>query len=214
MKKLLFLVIVISLLAACKNITGIQGSGTAKTETRNLTGFKEVKAGGAVNIDISFKPEYSITVEADDNLLEHITTEVSGDTLVIGMKDNINSKNKIIIKITMPELADLHISGASTANVAGFKGDKLTAELSGASKAKIDGVTSEFNGRASGASSIDAANLKAENADVNSSGASNITVNASGDLKADASGASSVTYIGDPKSIKQNASGASSVKKK
>jgi hypothetical protein len=114
----------------------------------------------------------------------------------------------------MPELAKLDISGASTANVAGFKGDKLVAEFSGASKAKLDGSVREFNGRASGASSIDAANLTAENADVDSSGASSITVNASGDLKADASGASHVIYIGDPRSLKQNASGASSVKKR
>lgn len=214
MKKLLFLVIVISLLTACKNITGIQGSGTAKTETRNVSGFKGIKAGGAINLDITFKPEYTVTVEADDNLLEYITTEVDGSALVIGIKDSVSSKSKINIKITMPELTDLDISGASTANVSGFKGDKLVAGFSGASKAKIDGEVREFNGRASGASSIDAANLKAENADVNSSGASSITVNASGDLKADASGASKVLYIGDPKSLKQNASGASSVKKK
>jgi hypothetical protein len=214
MKKLLFMVIVISLLSACENITGLQGSGTAKTETRNVSGFKEIKAGGAINLDISFKPEYSVSVEADDNLLEHITTEVSGDTLVIGMKDHINSKNKINVKITMPELTELDISGASTGDIAGFKGEKLVVGLSGASKIKLDGDVREFNARVSGASSIDASNLKAENADVDASGASNITVNASGDLVAKASGASSVKYIGEPKSLKQNASGASSVKKK
>jgi hypothetical protein len=214
MKKVLFFVILAALVISCKNITGIRGSGTAKTEARSLSGFKEIRTGGAVNLDISFKPEFSVSVEADDNLLEYITTGVDGDTLVIGQKDNINSKNKINIKITMPELTGLDISGASTANVAGFKGDKIVVELSGASKIKIEGVTSELNARASGASSIDAANLKAENADADASGASSITVNATGDLKAEASGASHVIYIGDPKSLKQNASGASSVKKK
>lgn len=214
MKKLLFLVVLAGLGLSCNKLTGIQGSGTAKSETRALTGFKEIKAGGAVNLDISFKPEYSVSIEADDNLLEHITTEVNGDTLVIGMKDNINSKNKINVRITMPELTDLDISGASTGNVAAVKGEKLVVGLSGASKLKIDGEVRQFNARAGGASNIDAANLKVENADVDSSGASGITVNASGDLKAGASGASSVTYIGDPRSLKQNSSGASSVKKK
>lgn len=214
MKKLLFLVILAGLALSCSKLTGIQGSGTAKTETRNLTGFKQIKAGGAINLDVTFKPEYSVNIEADDNLLEYITTEVSGDTLTIGSKDRINAKTRINVRVTMPELADLDLSGASTGTIAGLKGEKMEIELSGASKLKIDGEVRDLKARASGASNIDASNLKTENADVDSSGASGITVNATGDLKAEASGASSVTYIGEPRSLKQNASGASSIKKK
>ena len=67
---------------------------------------------------------------------------------------------------------------------------------------------------ASGASTIDAENLKVEDADVEASGASSATVSATNDLKVDASGASKISYNGEPKSIKQNSSGASSVTKK
>jgi hypothetical protein len=214
MKKLLFFVVLACLLAACGGITGVKGSGNRKTETRSVSGFKQVKAGGAVNLDITFKPEYSVTVEADDNLLEYITTTVSGDELVIESKDRINPKSKINIKITMPELTGLDLSGASTANAAGLRGEKLDIDASGACEVKIDGEARELKARASGASSIKAENLKVENADVDASGASNITVNASGDLRAEASGASSVTYIGSPRSLKQNSSGASSINKK
>lgn len=215
MKKLLFFVAIACLLVACGDITGIKGSGTAKTETRSVSGFKEVKARGAINLDISIGPEYSLTIEADDNLLEHIQTDVSGGALVIESRnERINPKTKINVKVTMPELVDLEISGASTGKASGVKTDKLGLEISGASKVTIDGEVRELNATASGASSINAEGLKTENADADSSGASSITVNATGDLKANASGASSVTYVGDPKSLKQNSSGASSVKKK
>lgn len=215
MKKLLFFVAFACLLVACRSITGVQGSGTAKTETRSVSGFKEVKARGAINLDIRVGPEYSLSIEADDNLLEHIQTHVSGDALVIESgNEPINPKTKINVKVTMPELVDLEISGASTGKVAGVKTDKLGLEISGASKLTIDGEVRELNAQASGASGINAENLKTGNADVDSSGASSVTVNATGDLKANASGASSVTYVGDPKSVKQNSSGASSVKKK
>jgi hypothetical protein len=90
----------------------------------------------------------------------------------------------------------------------------LQAEASGASKIKIDGMVKSFHADASGASKIDAEGLQTENADVDSSGASSIMVSPSNDLNADASGASSVYYTGEPKNIKQTASGASSVKKK
>lgn len=214
MKKLLFFVVLVCLFAGCGGITGIPGSGTAKTENRNLSGFKKIRAAGALNVDVTFKSDYSVTVEADDNLLEYITTEVSGDELVIASKDRINPKTKINIRITLPELTSLDISGASSGSVAGLKGDKFDLEISGASKLKVDGEVRELKAKASGACSIDAENLKAENADVDASGASGIIVNASGDLKAEASGASHVIYIGDPKSLKQNATGASSIKKK
>lgn len=215
MKKLLFFVVLAGLLAACNNLSGIQGSGTPKTETRNVTGFREIKANGAIYLDVSFKPEYSVTVEADDNLLEHINTDVSGGTLVIESRgQRINPKSKINVRITMPEMARLEINGASTGTVAGVKTDKLDLSINGASKLKIDGEVRELKAQASGASGIDAEGLKTGDANVDASGASSITVNAAGDLSANASGASRVTYIGDPKSLKQNSSGASSVTKK
>jgi hypothetical protein len=214
MKKLLFFVALVSISLACNVGTGIKGSGTAKSETRGLTGFKEIEANGAVNLNIGFGSEYALKIEADDNLLEHITTNVNGDTLVIGSKDHINPKSKVNITITMPQLDRLEINGASAGDVVGFKGDKLELALNGASNLRIAGEVRELKALASGASSINAESLKAENADVDANGASKITVNATGDLKADASGASSVTYVGEPRSLKQNSSGVSSVKKK
>ena len=75
-------------------------------------------------------------------------------------------------------------------------------------------MAKELIADASGASTIDAENLKVENADVEASGASKATISATNDLKVDASGASKISYIGEPKNIKQNSSGASSVIKK
>ncbi|MEP6902817.1 MAG: head GIN domain-containing protein [Actinomycetota bacterium] len=192
----------------------MQGSGNAKTEPRKVSGFKEIKAGGAVNLEITVQKDFGLTIEADDNLIELIKTEVSGSTLTISTKDKVSPKTKINIKISLPELNNLDLSGASTANVSAVKTDSLKLNASGASKIKIDGEVKSVEAIASGASGIDAENLKTENAKVNSSGASNITVSPTGDLDAEASGASSVVYTVEPKTIKQNASGVSTIKKK
>jgi len=220
MKRFVFMAICVavalSLFSDCSinNFGGIRGSGNAKTETRNVSGFKEIKAGGAVNLEIIVQKDFSVSVEADDNLLEHIKTEVSGDTLSISPKDSISPKTKINIKISMPELTNLDVSGASTANVSGAKTDSLKLNASGASKINIDGETKSLDAKASGASKIEAENLRTENAKADSSGASTVTVAPTSDLDAEASGASTVIYTTEPKNIKQNASGASSIKKK
>ena len=57
-------------------------------------------------------------------------------------------------------------------------------------------------------------NLKTENATIDASGASNANIFVSGDLKTDLSGASNVTYAGNPKNLEKKTSGASSVRGK
>jgi putative autotransporter adhesin-like protein len=216
----LFSFLMIALMAAAfgcsriNNATGVRGSGNLKTENRTLSGFTKIKAAGAVQLDITPKGDFSVSVETDDNLLEHLTTEVSGDTLVISTKGDVSSSTAVKIRISMPELKDVDLSGASTATIAGIKTDKLDLTASGASKIKIDGEVRSLEAEASGASGIDAENLRVENADADSSGASTITVNAANDAKLTASGASTVVYVGDPKNLTQNSSGVSSIKKK
>lgn len=196
------------------NVSGIKGSGNLKTETRNVSGFKKIKAGGVVKLDVAVQKDFSMSIETDDNLLTHVTTEVNGDTLVIGSKENISPSSAINIKISMPDLIDLDLSGASTGTITAVKTDALEVELSGASKIKLDGEVKSFTARASGASNLDAENLRAENAEADSSGASTVAVTAANEANLSASGASTVIYTGEPKNLKQNSSGASSIKKK
>lgn len=196
------------------NLGGVQGSGTLKTEKRNVSGFNKIDAGGAVNVEVSVGGNFLVEVQADDNLLANIKTETSGDTLKIYSADRISTKTPINIKISMPEIENFEVSGASSGNLSNVKADDLELKASGASKIKIEGTAKEVNADLSGASTLEAENLKTENAKVEASGASKATVSATGDLDVDASGASRITYTGEPKNLKQNSSGASSVSKK
>ena len=196
------------------NFSGIQGSGTSKIETRNVSAFTKIDVGGAINIEVSVQNDFSVEVRADDNLLANIKTEVSGNTLKIYSEDRISPKTRINVKISMPALEGVDVSGASSGVVANVKADSLELKASGASKIKIDGEAQSLKADASGASTIDAEGLKVADADIEASGASKATVSANNDLKVDASGASKISYIGEPKNIKQNSSGASSVTKK
>ena len=196
------------------SLSGVQGSGTSKSETRSVSGFTKIDAGGAVNVEVTAQKDFSVVVEADDNLLTNIKTEVSGDTLKIYSEDRISPKTRVNVKISMPKIEGLDVSGASSGNVINVNADSLEIVASGASKIKIDGMAKELNANASGASTVDAESLEVEDADVEASGASKAVVSATNDLKVDASGASKISYVGEPKNIKQNSSGASSVTKK
>lgn len=196
------------------NLSGVQGSGTSKTETRSVKGFTKIDASGAVSVEVSVGGSFSVEVSADDNLLANIKTEASGDTLKIYSADRISPKTPISIRVSMPKIENFEVSGASSGIVSSVKADALELKASGASKIRIEGATDDLKAEISGASTLEADNLKAENAEVEASGASKAMISVNNDLDADASGASRITYTGEPKNLKQNSSGASSITKK
>lgn len=205
--------LIVSLSIAC-GLKNSAGSGVVKTDSRNIVGFKKINAANAIDVTVSVTNGYSIIVKADDDVIANVITRLDGDTLVLSLKDNTNSKSKISVSVTMPALDGLDLTGAAAAAVTGVKTDVLSVNATGAAKAKIDGEVKTLKIKAVGASSVDAENLKSENANVESVGASNITVAVAGELTAAASGASHVTYVGEPKALKQDASDVSTISKK
>lgn len=196
------------------NFGGVKGSGNVVSEKRALADFNAIEVGGVFDVEVVAQKEFSVEVEADDNLLQYIRTEVNGGTLEIRTKKRISPKSKIRVRVSAPNIESLHTSGASKLSLANVKNDLLKVDASGASKIKIDGETRNLEVELSGASRLNAENLKAENVSVDGSGASSAAVNVSGDLKADLSGASKVTYTGNPRNLEKSTSGASSVRGK
>ena len=70
--------------------------------------------------------------------------------------------------------------------------------ISGASSIDLEGYAADISIEASGASRANLANFPVSNATVNISEASVVTVNASGSVDGDISGASRLTYLGNP----------------
>lgn len=194
--------------------SGIKGSGVAKVEKRDVSGFKQIDTSGIINLEVTAQKDFSVDVETDDNLLEYVVTEVKGDTLKIYTKERISPKNKIRVIVAMPDLTGVDVSGVSKVTANNIKTDSFNLDISGASKVELNGEANNLDIDASGASKINAENLKVANANVDVSGASHITVNATEEVKAEASGASKIKYVGEPKNVIKNTSGASKVSQK
>ena len=196
------------------NMRGEKGSGNVRTENREVSEFKAVDVSGAFEVEIIVQKDFSVEVEADDNLLQYIKTEVNGETLKINSEKSFKTGNPLKVRITAPDIDNLDLSGASKVSLVNLNNDSLDLDSSGASKIRIEGTTKTFTVDMSGASKLDAENLKAENVSVDSSGASSASVFVTNELKANLSGATNVVYAGSPKSVEKKISGASSVKEK
>lgn len=196
------------------NFGGVHGSGNVATDKRSVSGFKAVDVGGIFQVEITAQKDFAVEVEADDNLLPLITTEVHDGVLSIETAERFKSSNPIRVRVYAPNIDSLEVSGVANVAVNDIKNSSLTIGSSGASKIKIAGETAKLTVETSGASKIDAEGLKAIDASIDSSGASHVNVNITGELTTDLSGASKVTYTGTPTRVEKNTSGASSVSQK
>jgi Putative auto-transporter adhesin, head GIN domain len=192
----------------------IAGSGVTKTETRIVEGFQNIEASGAMIVEVTTSTEFLLEVDADDNLLEYVQTEIDGDTLKIYSKGWLSPKTKMIVRVSMPEINEAEASGASNVSISGIQNDRLSVSASGASKITLRGEAQSLVVDLSGASKLDANELQSKNVEVDASGASSASINASETLEADASGASRIAYYGDGVKVNKRTSGASSVSRK
>ena len=115
----------------------------------------------------------------------------------------------------MPELIGLDISGAGDVTITGLNSAQaLVVDASGASHLQGDIEAGNVTFNLYGSSEVDLAGFPVVDANVNLNGGSEATVNPSGRLDVDASGASHVTYLGSPTLGKMDTSGASSIEQK
>jgi hypothetical protein len=193
------------------NLSGTKGSGNVIRESRDVSGFNAVDVGSVFQVEITAQKEFAVEIEADDNLLPLITTEIDGDVLKISAEGKLSPSSPIRVHVYAPDIENLEVSGAANVVLNDIDNQALSIDSSGASKIKLAGETAKLTVDVSGATKVEAEDLNTADADVDASGASHISVNVSGSLRADASGASRVVYSGKPESIEKKTSGGGSV---
>ena len=187
------------LLAGCGVV--LTGSGNLETKDYDFSDFSKVEVSNAFEFKISQSSSYSVSITADDNVIEKVQVTKEGDTLIIGL-DRIIGLGSVTLEatVTMPQLRGLDISGASRGTVSDFSStDNLDIELSGASSLDlVDISVGDVKSDISGASKV-TGDLTALDADFDVSGASTIQLEGSAsDIVVDASGASRVKLAAFP----------------
>ena len=193
---------------------GVRGNGHIKEETRSVSDFTKIEAGGAFTLKINVGPSTSLTISAEENLLKYIRTTVRGNTLKIDTKKNLSPRKEIYIEITTPSLNYIEASGANNISVYGIDNSEFVADLSGAGSIYLTGVTDRFRADLSGAGSITAKELKAKDVRISVSGAASADVYATEYLEASVSGVGSISYYGNPVKTKTDVSGIGSISRR
>jgi hypothetical protein len=174
-------------------------------------------------------------VEAEENLLPDIITEVCGRTLVIEIRHPSKldlSHHPVVYHVELTQLTGVEISGSGTLEMESLKTNELIVSVSGSANVQIDGleaqaITIDVSGSASveitgaaddqnlhvsGSGKIQLWGLVSHKARVRVSGSADVTLRAENELDVTLSGVATVAYIGDPQ-ITQKISGIGSLTK-
>jgi hypothetical protein len=207
----------------------------------DFKGFTAVEARNAMKVEVRRGESFSVAVEADTEALDDVKVSLVDRTLKaklearwghIGLLFKGASSPRLIV--TMPELRSIELAAASRGEISGFTGlETFQATLAGASSLSGDvacrrlklegGAASHFqlSGSAetaeidlSAASNANLEKMTVGDARVKLGGAASLTVNMSGKLDAEVSGASNLRWLGTPSLGDVKITGASSFSKK
>jgi hypothetical protein len=179
----------------------------------------------------------AVEIEAEDNLLAQLSSEVQAGKLVIENREHnwaqrVNPTKPVKILITVKKLTEIDFSSAGSLRVeklttpelrvrlsgAGdllleqLKTDLLDCRLSGAGEIEANGSAESLKLVISGMGSFKGAELTSQNVETRLSGAGSAIVRAALQLNASLSGAGSIDYYGDPQ-VSQTISGVGSIHK-
>ncbi len=238
MKKfsLLFLAVAIICSFSCHNIFNktISGNGQLISEQRRVGEATRIHSAGEFDITITQGSDFALQVEADENLLPYIITEVNNGVLEVRTKEGVNlsQTGKIKVHLTVTKLEEVQVTGTGdvtgtdtmtgadqlkldiegTGNITlGLNTPSVNASIEGTGSIMLSGETKDAKIDIAGVGDYKAENLKAENVEVNIEGSGNAKLFASSKLDINIAGSGDVYYHGTP-AITQSVAGSGTIK--
>ena len=190
---------------------GIRGNGHLTTDQRPISGFSEIEANGAFEIEWrSGTPALSITT--DENLLPYIDSRNIDNRLRLHSRDRIRPTHGVKIVVSSPTRSAAKLTGATRLTANQLSGAKFAVESTGAARVTLDGTVDELLADMTGASTLNAKSLQTKTAEISTTGAADANIAVSDTLKVSITGAGKVNYSGNPPTIEKHITGAGSVR--
>jgi hypothetical protein len=203
----------VALLVSACSVT--KGSGQVVTETREVSGFSKVELSGSAELTIEKTGTESLSISAEDNLLPQLTSDVSGDTLILGTKPNtsILPTKPITYSVTVKDLTGIAVSGSGTVRVSNLMTNSLTTKISGSGTITVSGGVNDQDVDISGSGRYQAEQMTSKAVKAQISGSGTASVLAADLLDVKISGSGTLTYSGNPQ-VTQEISGSGKLIKK
>lgn len=213
----------------------VKGNGEMTSEKRNTDDYDEISLVGSMDVELVSGTEGNLTVEAESNLQEYITTEVNDKTLKISVKKGYNLRpsrnNGIKVIVPFKDIAAIEVTGSGDLwNSDPIKAKNFSTKLTGSGDIKLNmevenlkgavtgsgdielaGKARDFDCKVTGSGDFKAFDLKAENVEATVMGSGDIQISVNNSLKAKVMGSGDIKYKGNPENQDFKTSGSGSI---
>jgi hypothetical protein len=199
----------------------VVGSGTIKSETRQLPSFKGLSLGLPAKLELRLGNTESITIEADDNLLPLIEAVVKNGNLEIRpIKKNMHlSSRSFKIVVQAKDIDRISLGGSGSVTADALRAPTLTFDLGGSGQIDIKSIDAKQVSVAVGGSGnfkagggavealsisiggsgdVETSKVSSNSANVTVAGSGEATVWAQKQLAVTIAGSGDVAYFGNP----------------
>ncbi|MFC2115020.1 head GIN domain-containing protein [Bacteroidota bacterium] len=232
----LSLIVLITAVSSCCIDTheSVFGNGNVVSEERSIGDFERLKVSSGIDVFIKQGTGVSLMLEADENLLDVIKTEVVDNTLKIYTSKNVRRSRSMKVYLVYEDLNSIRVSSAGDVrgentlqtdklnidlSSAGdleldLQADEVNCEISSSGDASLTGSTRVLVADLSSAGDLHAYELIAEKCKISCSSAGDARVFASEEFDLRSSSAGSIYYKGDGNIVSVHTSSAGSIVKK
>lgn len=233
MKKYLILLVALFSVAisSCRKVVG---RGPIISETRTVNDFSKINLSLDATVYYTQDSHYSVEVEAEENILEEVQTQVSGSTLTIKKRNSVWLKTESIrVIIHAPSITDIEVEGSgyflaqqpmNTSNIAlqisgsgeivlpALISSQVEADISGSGSIEIkSGECQSVETCISGSGEINFIGLRSQSANCTTTGSGKTKVYVEDNLIVRITGSGDVWYRGNPH-IESTITGSGSMK--
>jgi hypothetical protein len=213
--------------------SSVKGNGNVVKEERDITGFNGIKASRGVNVYVSQGDEEKVMVEADENLVDLIETEVDDSMLKVTIRRRIRESTSCKVHVTVSGLKKVQASAGSNIyseheihagnmELSASAGSNIKMEItaqaldisaSAGSNIFLEGASREVKVQASAGSNVKAEELITEVCKAKAGSGANIYITVNEKLDGNASSGGNVFYSGNPRHLDTASSSGGNVRK-
>lgn len=199
----------------------VTGSGNVIQEERQLSGVTSVRVANQGDLQIELGDQEKLVIEAEDNLMDYIQSDVRGGTLTLDTQNlvNLNNMKPIRYLLTVKSLDGAGISSSGSISAPVLQSDSFSIESSSSGDIYLEGLTAgslsarlsssgdvtigsgmvgKQTVRISSSGNYDAQSMQSQEAEIQISSSGNASVAVSEALNGRISSSGNVYYWGEP----------------
>lgn len=211
-----FLMMIAFALSSC-NGERLVANNNVISETRDLSGFEQVEAGGANNVHVAYGENFKVELRGSSNLVQAYETKIDNKTLTLRYNDDVNvDDDDVEVFVTLPLLNGVTLSGSGDMDIRGQfpEAKEFVVNINGSGDINVSESFScvSLEVDISGSGKAELSNLQTVRSDVTISGSGDTYVHAEEQLDVRINGSGTVYYKGSPR-VKSDINGSGQVKR-